>query len=105
MNHLTHRQQAMLDRGLSAFARASRLRRARRVAGGACFVLALGAIAALAASTAWRSPALELPAYVEIIASDQQLMGELELARACEQFERTDGRLRVQECVALAPSR
>lgn len=105
MNQLTDRQQAMLDRGLSAFSRASRLRRARRTAVGACVALALGVIGVLATRNAWRSPAVELPAYVEFIESDLQLMGELQLARACEQIERTDGRIRVQECVALVPPR
>jgi hypothetical protein len=50
-------------------------------------------------------PAPTLPAYVELIRGDAELLGELQLASACERIERTDGQLRVLECVAFAPRR
>ncbi|MBM4106859.1 MAG: hypothetical protein FJ257_11385 [Phycisphaerae bacterium] len=105
MNQLSDRQQAMLDRGLSEFRRATRVRRARLTAAAvASMVVVLAAIGVVFSRSAWRTSSSELPEYVEIIQSDLQLVGELQLARACEQIERTDGRIRVQECVALAPT-
>jgi hypothetical protein len=40
---------------------------------------------------------------VEFITTDGELAGALRLADACEHVERSGGRLRVVECVALAP--
>ena len=98
MNTLTESQQKALSQGLVAFDAAAPRRRAVRrltrgtVAGAlvvACVVLAGRAI---------RTPLDPLPAYLEIIAEDSDLAGELEVANACERIDREDGRLLVIEC-------
>jgi hypothetical protein len=105
MNLLTTRQQEMLSRGLAAFDQTTRRRRKQRLvvrcAAAACVAVA----AVFAVGRALRVPAPTLPAYVELIRGDAELVGELQLASACERIERTDGQLRVLECVAFAPRR
>jgi hypothetical protein len=105
MNQLTNRQQQALAAGLSAFTAAAHHRRARRVIarGAAVAVLLVAAVLAIGRLASPQPP--RLPAYVEVIEGDHQLMGELQLASACERIERTDGRLRVVECVAMIPTR
>lgn len=105
MNQLTSHQQEVLARGLSAFAAASRRRRLRRTAVRCSVGAAMLALVATTAILLRRTDAPELPAYVEIITGDLELMGELQLASACERIERMDGQLRVVECLAMAPAR
>jgi predicted secreted protein len=103
MNQLTSRQQDMLVKGLSAFEAASRRRRTLRIAARTTVTAALVAIGVFTGIRLLQTEAPALPAYVEIIDTDLALTGELHLARACERIERTDGQLRVLECVAWAP--
>ena len=102
MNTLNDSQQKTLALGLAAFDAAARRRRAiRRATRGA--VAAALVIACVV--VAGRVPPLEsarLPDYVELIANDAQLTGELELANACERIDRHDGRLLVIECTLPA---
>lgn len=105
MNKLTDRQRQTLAAGLSAFAGAARRRRIRRDASRALAAAAVIAIVAMAVDRTLPSRKPQFPAYVRIIEDDRQLQGELQLASACERIERTDGRLQVVECVAMAPRR
>lgn len=104
MNHLDDRRRAMLALGLEAFDRAARRRRARRIALPCLSALALAALAAvLLNAEAPRGAGVGLPASVELIVDDRDLAAELELARACERVDRSEGRLMVVECVSAPP--
>ena len=107
MNQLTPRQQQVLSGGRAAFVAAVRARRLRRTVSAAMAVALAGAVVAFASVQLVGDRPDMLPAYVEIIDGDPQLIRELELAGACERIERTDGRLRVLDagCLALGPAR
>lgn len=105
-------RRRILDAGLHAFDDAvGRRRRRRRGAAVALLALAAAAILSLPGRgpTLPSGPSLDpigdraiarrpLPLYVEVIADDQRLQVELELASACERVGRTAGRLYVIEC-------
>lgn len=99
MTDLSPRQQDTLSRGLAAFDAASRSRRSRRSMVRAGIAVACLGATVLAADRLLRSVPPRLPAYLEIISTDLQLVSELEMANACERIARTDGRLCVVECV------
>lgn len=103
MNELTDRQRQILASGLSAFTTAARTRRMRRSVGRGVALTAIAVLAGVAVNTWLRPTAPGLPAYVEIIEGDLQLMDELQLASACERIERSGGRLHVVECASMAP--
>lgn len=107
MNQLTPRQQDMLSGGRAAFAAAARARRLRRAASTVTAIALAGAVVAVASLRLAGAPDHGLPAHVELIDGDAQLIHELELASACERIERTDGRLHVLDagCLAIGPAR
>jgi hypothetical protein len=98
MNTLNDSQLKTLSLGLASFDAAARRRRAIRRATQGTAAAALVVACAVVAGRVLRSEASRLPDYVEIVANDAQLTGELELANACERFDRNDGRLLVIEC-------
>lgn len=100
MTQLDERRRAMLARGLEAFDRTARRRRARRIAMPCAAALAMAASAAVLLHRVVPGAASGLPPSVELIVDDRDLAAELELARACERIDRTEGRLVVVECVA-----
>jgi hypothetical protein len=99
MNTLTDSQQQVLDRGLAAFDAASGRRRTRRRLVRGCGAALVVAVCGVVATRMREDAPPPLPAYVEIIANDTQLTGELALANACEKIDRHEGRLLVIECV------
>jgi hypothetical protein len=103
MNPLTDRQRTVLHLGLDAFDRSARRR--RRFARVARTGLAAGLMMAILAIAldATRPARAQIPRCVEFITTDGELAGALRLAHACEHVERSGGRLRVVECIALAP--
>lgn len=99
MNTLTDRQRETLARGLSAFDTASRRRRIQRHIHRVGAVAAVFVVCAVVAHRATRPESSGLPESVELVRDDAQLAAELELANACERFNRIDGRLVVVECM------
>ena len=99
MNTLTDRQQEALAHGLAAFDLASRRRRIRRRVYRHGSIAAVVAVCAVLAHRATLPAPAGLPSYVELVRDDAQLAAELDLANACERFNRADGRLVVVECM------
>lgn len=116
MTMLSHDSDAARDRilkaGLAAFdRRVIRRRRTRTALAGLGGTAAIVLVATMALGPGSRTTApaptptaptiarVSLPAYVQILDEDEQLVAELELANACERIGRSAGRLFVIECV------